>query len=133
MTIWILSVLLLASLAGMGFRQGAIRVGFSLVGIIVGAIVAVPLGHLVAKLLGVFTLKVPLWLWALGPIIAFIVVSVIFKSVAAAVHHKVEMHYKYHAGDLRTALWERLNRRVGLSLALVNGVAYLVLIAFIIY
>src|ERR1700731_2598466 len=127
MTIWILSVLLLASLAGIGYRQGAIRVGISLVGIIVGAIVAVPLGHLVARLLGLFGLKDPLLLWALGPLVAFIVVSIIFKSAAAAAHHKVDMHYKYHAGDLRTALWERLNRRLGLGLALVNGLAYLVL------
>ena len=32
MTIWLLALLLLASLAGLGYRQGAIRVAFSLVG-----------------------------------------------------------------------------------------------------
>src|SRR5207237_8905650 len=97
MTIWILSVLLLASLAGMEFRQGAIRVGFSLVGIIVGAIVAVPLGHLVAKLLGVFTLKHPVWLWALGPFIGFIYSCFIYKNVALARRSMCGLDYKFDA------------------------------------
>jgi hypothetical protein len=37
MTFWLLALVLLASLAGIGYRQGAIRVAFSLVGILVGA------------------------------------------------------------------------------------------------
>lgn len=133
MTIWILAVLLLASLAGLGYRQGAIRVGFSFFGIIVGALLAVPLGHLLAKGLTFFSLKDPLLLWALGPVLVFVIVSIIFKVAAAAVHQKVEVHYKYKAGDLRLALWERLNHRVGLSLGLLNGAAYLVLLCFLIY
>jgi len=47
MTIWILVVILLASLAGLGYRQGAIRVAFSLVGIFVAALLALPLAPLV--------------------------------------------------------------------------------------
>ena len=37
MTIWILALGLLLSLAALGYRQGAIRVAFSLVGIIISA------------------------------------------------------------------------------------------------
>ncbi|HTL56510.1 MAG TPA: CvpA family protein [Candidatus Limnocylindrales bacterium] len=133
MTIWLLVVLVLASLAGLGFRQGAIRVGFSFFGIVVGALLAVPLGRLLGKLLGIVGLKDPLLVWALGPILAFVVISVAFKVAAAAVHHKVDVHYKYHAGDLRLALWERLNHRLGLCLGLLNGTAYLALIAFALY
>ena len=44
MTIWVLAVVLLAALAALGYRQGAIRVGFSFVGILFGAALAVPLG-----------------------------------------------------------------------------------------
>ena len=124
---------MLASLAGLGFRQGAIRVGFSFFGILAGALLAVPLGRLVARVLAVVGIKDPLLLWALGPLIAFILISIAFKVAAAGVHHKVDVHYKYHAGDLRLALWERLNHRVGLCLGLVNGAAYLVLVAFVIY
>jgi hypothetical protein len=78
-------------------------------------------------------LKDPLLVWALGPVLVFILFSVIFKVAAAAVHHKVDVHYKYQAGDLRLALWERLNRRLGLCLGLLNGTAYLVLLSFVIY
>ncbi len=78
-------------------------------------------------------LRNPLFLWALGPILVFIIISILSKVAAAAVHQKVEVHFRYKAGDLRLALWERLNHRAGLSLGLLNGAAYLVLLCFIIY
>jgi len=133
MTIWVLALVLLASLAGLGFRQGAIRVAFSFFGILFGALLAVPLGRLLGRVLGLVGIKDPLLVWALGPLLVFILFSVIFKIAAAAVHHKVDVHYKYHAGDLRLALWERLNHRLGLCLGLLNGAAYFILIAFVIY
>ncbi|HEV2210356.1 MAG TPA: CvpA family protein [Verrucomicrobiae bacterium] len=133
MMIWLLAVLLLASLAGLGYRQGAIRVGMSFFGILLGAVVAVTLGHRLGRVFGIFGVKDPLLQWALGPILAFIVVSILVKAGAAALHQKVDVYYKYHGGDLRLILWERLNHRVGLSLGLLNGAAYLVLIAFMLY
>lgn len=133
MTIWVLAVVLLASLAGLGYRQGAIRVAFSFFGILFGALLAVPLGRPLGRLLGLVGIKDPLMVWALGPIVVFILFSVVFKIAAAAAHHKVDVYFKYHAGDLRLALWERLNHRLGLCLGLLNGAAYLVLLAFVIY
>ncbi|HLH53896.1 MAG TPA: CvpA family protein [Verrucomicrobiae bacterium] len=133
MTIWLLAVILLASLAGLGYRQGGIRVAFSFVAIVVGAFLAVPLGRPFGRLLGLVGVKDPLLIWALGPILVFIIISVIFKVAAAAVHHKVDVYYKYHSGDLRLALWERLNHRLGLCLGVLNGAAYLILLAFLIY
>jgi uncharacterized membrane protein required for colicin V production len=133
MTIWALGLILLASLAGLGYRQGAIKVAFSFLGIVLGAVLAVPLGRPLGRLLGLVGLKDPLLVWALGPVLVFIIFSVIFKIAAAAAHHKADVHYKYHAGDLRLALWERLNHRVGLCLGLLNGAAYFVLLSFVIY
>jgi hypothetical protein len=133
MTIWLLALVLLTSLAALGYRQGAIRVGFSFFGILFGAVLAVPLGRLLGRVVGLLGIKDPFLVWALGPVIVFILFSIIFKVAAAAVHHKVEVYYKYHAGDLRLALWERLNRRLGLCLGSLNGAAYLVLLAFLIY
>jgi hypothetical protein len=43
------------------------------------------------------------------------------------------MFHKYRAGDLRLALWLRLNSRLGMCLALANAALYLVLISFILY
>jgi uncharacterized membrane protein required for colicin V production len=133
MTIWILAVLLVLSLAGLGYRQGAIRVAFSLIGIFMGVMLAVPLGKPMAILLKAFGVQHPVLLWMLPPFVAFCVISAIFKSIALAVHHKVEVYFKYKAGDLRLSLWERMNRRVGLCLGIVNGVAYMVLVSFVIY
>ena len=133
MTIWLLALLLVASLAGLGYRQGAIRVSFSLIGIFLGALLCVPLGKPMAILLKAFGVVHPVILWLVPPIIAFILISAIFKGIALAVHHKVEVHFRYKAGDLRLTLWERMNRRLGLCLGVMNGVAYLVVISFVIY
>ena len=51
MTIWILALLLLAAGAGMGLRQGAIRVAISFVGIIISALLAWPLSGIIRPLL----------------------------------------------------------------------------------
>jgi len=96
-------------------------------------LLAVPLGRLVGHLFGLFGIKDPLAAWGLAPLIVFVIISIIFKVAAAAVHHKVDVHYKYRAGDLRLALWERLNHRLGFSVGALNGAAYLVLLAFVIY
>ena len=133
MTTWVLALLLLASLAGLGYRQGAVRVAFSLMGIFLGALLAVPLGRVMKPLLGMVSIKNPVLIWVLGPLLVFLIISIAFKIAALAAHQKVDVYYKYKAGDLRMVLWERLNRRVGLCLGLVNGTLYLILISWIIY
>jgi hypothetical protein len=133
MTIWILALLLLASLAGLGLRQGAIRVGFSLVGILFGALLASPLSGPVKSILSAVGVKSPILLWLLPPLIVFVFVLALFKVAALFVHQKVEVYYKYNAGDLRISLWERLNHRLGLCLGIANGVAYFVLATCALY
>jgi len=133
MMIWALGLVLLASVAALGWRQGAIKVGFSFIGIVLGALLAGPLGHLFSRLLGLMGVKDPLLNWALGPLLVFVLISVIAKISAAAVHQKADVHYKYHAGELRLVLWERLNHRVGICLGLLNGAAYFILLSFVIY
>jgi uncharacterized membrane protein required for colicin V production len=133
MSIWILAVLLLASLAGLGYRQGAIRVAFSLAGIVLGALLAVPLAMLIRPGLAATGIKNPILLWLLGPGLVFLVVLIIFKIAGLAVHNKIAVYYKYQTGDLQPVLWERMNRRLGLCLGLVNGAAYLVLISLPVY
>jgi len=69
----------------------------------------------------------------IGAVRHFVIISAAFKIGALAVHQKVDVHFKYNAGELRMALWERLNRRVGLCLGLLNGALYLILISWVIY
>src|SRR5436305_9845534 len=114
MTIWLLTIVLLASLAALGLRQGAVRVAFSLVGILLGAFLAGPLGNLIKPVLRAVGLHNPTLVWILAPLIIFVLISVIFKVAAFTVHQKVDVHYKYRAGDLKLALWERLSHRLGL-------------------
>src|SRR5215471_8497657 len=98
MIIWLLALVLLASLAALGYRQGAIRVAFSLVGILVGIVLAIPLGRLLRPVLSAVGLKNPVEAWLLGPLIVFIIISIAFKIAASAVHHKIDVYFKYKAG-----------------------------------
>lgn len=133
MTIWLLAVLLLAGLAAAGYRQGAIRAGISFFGILLAAFLAGLLGKLVLPLLKLLGVISPILLWALPPLIAFVIVLSLIKIGALLVHQKVDVYYKYKAGDLRLKLWERLNARLGACIGLLNGLVYLVLLAMVIH
>jgi len=133
MTIWILALLLLAAGAGMGLRQGAIRVAISFVGIILSALLAWPLSGLVRPLLPHIGFHNPVIVWLLPPFLVFVILLSLFKSFGLLVHHKVSVYYKYKADDLQRILWERLNKRLGLGLGLLNGLVYFVLVSFVIY
>ena len=133
MTIWILALALFAGLAAAGYRQGAIRAAFSLLGLIMAALLAMPLGRVVFPLLGKVGLKNPVLAAFIAPIIVFVLVLLIFKTAGLFAHRKVDVYYKYNAGDLRLLLWQRLNRRLGLCLGTLNATAYLLLIGVVIY
>jgi len=132
MTIWILALLLLGALGMVGFYQGAIRAAFSLVGLLLGALLAGPLSSLLKPVFPIIGLKNPVWAWLLAPFIIFLVILIVFKIAAMVVHRKVDVYYKYKAGDLKGARWGRLNQRLGLCLGLANGAIYLLLISFVI-
>ena len=131
--VWLLALVLLASVAALGYRQGAIRVAFAFVGIVMGALLAGLLAKPIKPLLVTFGLKTPAVAWLLAPVVAFLIVSILFKVGGYFVHQKVDVYFRYKAGDLRQALWERLSRRLGLCLGLANGTLYLILIAAAIY
>lgn len=133
MTIWLLAVLLLAALAALGLRQGAVRVLLSFFGIVIGGILAAPLGHLLKPLISAIGVKHPVWLEFLPPCIGFLVVLTIFKIAGAVLNNKVETHFKNTAGEVQQAMWERANHRLGLCLGFFNGAAYFVLISVAVY
>jgi hypothetical protein len=137
MTIWILALLLLALCGFMGYTLGAIRTGFSIIGLLTAALFASAAGHVVRPfvkgLLGGFGIQNPVLLWAVVPVVGFAVVMILFAVVAEAAHRQVEVFYKYKAGELRYSLWQRLNKRCGACLGTVNALIYLVLISFVVY
>jgi len=133
MTIWILALLLLASGVLMGLKRGAIRAAFSFVGIIFAALLAVPVGKLFKPLLPHVGIHDETLVWMIAPFVAFGLVLTLFKVAGFVVHRKANVHYKYYAGDLRLALWERMNSRLGACVGTLNGTVYLVLLCFVIY
>jgi hypothetical protein len=133
MTIWIVALLLLASGILMGLKQGAVHAALSFAGIIFAALLAVPVGKLFKPLLPHVGIHDETLIWMIAPVVAFALVLVFFKVAGFVVHRKVNVHYKYYAGDLRLSLWERMNSRIGGCVGVLNGTAYLVLLCFVIY
>jgi hypothetical protein len=133
MTIWILALVLLAACIALGHKLGAINAAFTFVGIVLAGLLAAPLGGLFKHVLAHAGIHNETMTWAIAPIVPFFMVLALFKATGFFVHRKVEVYYKYKAGDLRLALWERLNARLGACIGTLNGTAYLVLISFVIY
>ena len=133
MTIWILVLGMMLSLAALGYRQGAIRVSFSLIGIIVSALLAGPLSKHVKPMLPQVGIHDPTLIWLLSPLVVFCVLLIPFKSVGFFVHRKVEVYFKYKEDGIQLIRWNRLNARLGLGVGLVNALVYLLLISFIIF
>jgi len=127
MTIWILAVVLMAISVSAGYVQGAIRSVVSLLGIIVGIFLAMPLSPVVKMVLPFFGITGAFPQAFVAPIVAFFLVGALFKLGGNFVHRKVEYFYKYRASDGERALWERMNRRVGAALGSIGGVIYLLL------
>jgi hypothetical protein len=132
MTIWILALVLFAGSAAAGYNRGAIRVSISMLGLLVASLLSLPLSPavrpLVKGLLGMFSVTNPIVIQSLAPAVAFTILLIICKVAAYALHHQAEVYYKYKAGDLRLALWMRMNSRLGACLGLVNATIYLLLI-----
>ncbi len=133
MTIWLLALILLACLAALGYQQGAIRAAISFVGIVLAALLAQPLAGLVKPVLLAVGLVNPVLLAALAPFVIFVIVLGLVKVAGLGVHKKVDVYYKYKAGDLRLSLWERLNAQVGACVGLLNALAYLILLSWVIF
>jgi uncharacterized membrane protein required for colicin V production len=133
MIIWILAFLLFGLFAWLGLVSGAIRTAVLLIGLILGAFLAVPLGPLLRPLFPLMGVTNAVWLWLLPPVLAFFLIQIIVGVVAFVVHRQVELHYKYRTDDVHRLRWERFNRRLGACVGLLTGCGYLILIALIVY
>lgn len=133
MLIWILAVILFALAGVCGYKMGAIRFGVSLVGLILAAALALPLGPYLKALVPMVGLKHPLWPIVLPPLVVFLLIYFIFIGFSFFVHRKVEIHYKYNADDNQRLSWERVNRAAGLWVGLATGAVWLFLFGIVIY
>src|SRR5438046_10103955 len=76
MTIWIMAVLLFALFGALGYAKGAIRMIFPLMGLALGAFLAVPLGPLVKPVVPLVGLKNAMRSILLPPGIVFFLISI---------------------------------------------------------
>src|SRR6266446_5616399 len=132
MFFWIIAICLTALLGLIGFYQGAIRVAFSLIGLLVAALSAMPLGALLKPILPIIGISHPVLIAFLAPALVYLVILTAFKIGALAVHKKVEAHYE-KAIDNDRSLFQRLNSRLGIGLGLANATIYVFLLAVVIY
>ncbi len=132
MMIWLLALVLLAFMSYAGYCFGALRSAFTFAGLVFGSLLAFPLGYLLHPLVGIAGVKNPFLAWLAGAFAGFIVVLVIFKVAGAMVEKKVDIYFKYKAGDLSLARWNRMSPRVGACVGVLNGVAYFLLISLLI-
>ena len=133
MTIWIMATLLLALFGALGYAKGAIRMIFPLMGLGLGVLLAVPLGPTVKALVPLVGLKNPVWSILLPPVIVFFLIALLFIIVGFIVHWKINLYYKYRTDDYHRLSWERLNKRLGVSIGLVTGASYTLLLGLVIY
>jgi hypothetical protein len=133
MILWIIALLLLGLLGMVGYYQGAIRAGFSFVGLLIAGLLAVPVGKLIAPVLKLVGVKHPVSLMFIAPFVAYLLILIVFKAVGFTVHKKAEAHYKYQNSDTIRLLFEHLNQRLGISLGVANAIIYTFLIGIVFY
>jgi hypothetical protein len=133
MLIWVLAVLLFVIFGALGYAKGAIRMSVPLVGLVVGALLALPLGPYLRPLVPMVGLTNPLWSMFLPPVVVFFLIALIFIGLGFLVHSKVNLYYKYRADDFERLAWERLNQRLGVCLGLVAGAVYTLILGVVIY
>src|SRR5688572_9180419 len=114
MVLVIVSVLIVGIAAYLGYRRGAIRAIFTQIGLLLGAMIAAPLGPLAAALLGLAGLKNAVLAMFLGPVVIYLLILLGAKFAGGQVQKKLEVFYKYDVPDILRLAWERLNQRLGL-------------------
>ena len=133
MYIWIIAALVFISLGIIGYYQGMVRVTFSLVGLLLGAVLAIPLGGIFQPILKLFGLEHPVLLSFLAPFSVYLLILILFKVCGLAVYRKIDTYFKYKASDTLRLLFDRLNSRVGICVGMFNAMVYVILIGVVVY
>lgn len=133
MTIWILAVVLIVIVGALGRQVGGIRMGISLVGVIVALFLAGPLAPHIRTALGAVGVSSPIRVWMLAAPLAFLAVMLVFNSIAMAVYLKLSGFYLHRAPDDVRMRWQRLDAGMGLSAGLLAAGIYLIAASAYIY
>jgi hypothetical protein len=133
MIIWAIAFLLAACAAVAGFCFGVIRAAVTFIGLFVSILAARTFAHSVTPMFSHVGIKNPVYAWMLSPVLVFLLALLVVKIIGAIAQRKVNLYYKYKAGELKLGLWNRLNTRLGLCLGFANAIVYLVLVVMVVY
>jgi hypothetical protein len=131
--VWIIALLCLGLVGAAGFYQGPVRAAFSFFGLLFGTFLAGPLSPLTKHLLPLVGLHHPAWNIFAPQVLAFLIVLIIFKIAGQVVHQKIAIYFKYKVDDKSLYRWQRVYSRLGLSVGLLNGAFYFILLTLLIY
>jgi hypothetical protein len=133
MFIWILAIVLLLAFGALGFAKGAIRASVSLIGILLGAALAVPLSGLIRPLMGPIGVVNPVWLAIVPPLIVFALIYLSFVGLSFFIHQRVFLIYKYKYDEVDRIRWARMNRNVGAAVGLFAGAILFLYVCGLVY
>jgi len=132
--VWMIALVCMGVVGLAGYWRGPICAAFSLLGLLVGLLLARPLSPLAAHLLPLLGLHHPLWQLFVPGALAFLGVLVIFKLVGNALHQKTIIHFKYNQKDEHLFFrWERLYNRLGFCVGVINGAVYFLILMMPVY
>lgn len=133
MIIWLVGAVIVILAALVGFFMGAIRSAVSLIGTLVAALSAKTVGGWIAGLVPLIGFRNPIWQFYLPPLLGFVVVSLVFFTVALVVHHFVQKQLRNKTDEYAFARWMRLNQRAGIAVGAGLGTVWLILLAVLAY
>ncbi|HXG48800.1 MAG TPA: CvpA family protein [Methylomirabilota bacterium] len=128
MILWILALVLVACVVTVNYYQGAVRAAFSLCGLLLAAMLALPLSGLLIPVLGLVGVGHPAVAAFVAPVVTWVLILAAFKVAGLTVHRKVDTYFKYKESETERLLFERLNQRLGICLGVANGVIYVLVI-----
>ena len=133
MTIWIFALFMMLMFGSAGQMGGGIRLSIQLLGVLISFALASPLSPALVWLVKLLGFHNPVTVWALPPILMFVLLNLVFASIAFAVHHKIEIHFTYRAADDVRMNWERINGRLGICVGIIVGALYVVILGVLIH
>lgn len=119
MLIWLLVLVLVGGFAAIGFQTGAIRASVSLLGVVLGLLLAPLVGGLLTPL---FASSGVVWQQILPTVVGFVLVWAVGFGLGFAAHKPVELHFKYREDDSTRVGFERMNKALGVFVGMLAGV-----------
>ncbi len=131
MLIWLLILVFFLLLGVIGYFIGTVRTLISIAGMIVGAMLALPLAPKVTS--WVPAAWHPVWHRVLPPVYIFLLVSLAFSIIGFVIHWRLQVYYKFRRDEIQQLQWKRLDHRLGACLGFVMATGYVLLIGAAVY